>query len=72
MDKIFKGGKFNKYSKVYRGIYFFETSPASWKKTINTYVNDLMFQKFGISVKYYTYDELAPITLLDKTQIMLQ
>ena len=71
IDKIFKGGKFNKFSQVYRGIYFFEASPASWKRTINTYVNDMMFQKFGISVKYYTYDELAPITLLDKTQIML-
>ena len=71
MDEIFKGGKFNRYSKVYRGIYFFEASPASWKKTINTYVNDKMLQRFGISVKYYTYGELAPITLLDKTQIML-
>ena len=71
LDEIFKGGKFNNYSKVYHGIYFFEASPESWKKTINTYVNDKMFQKFGISVKYYTYNELAPITLLDKTQIML-
>jgi len=34
-------------------------------------VNDKMLQRFGISVKYYTYGELAPITLLDKTQIML-
>ena len=71
LDEIFKGGKFKNFSQVYRGIYFFETSPESWKRTINTYVNDKMLQKFGISVKYYTYNELAPITLHDKTQIMM-
>ena len=71
IDEIFKGGKFNNYSRVYHGVYFFETSPESWRKTINTYVNDKMRSKFGISVKYYKYSELAPITLLDKTQIML-
>jgi hypothetical protein len=71
MNEIFKGGKFNKFVNTYRNIYFFQTSPASWKKTINTYVNDTLLQRFGISVKYYTYSELAPITLLDKTQIML-
>lgn len=70
-NEIMTSGKFINFSRVYRGIYFYSANPGSWQQTINGFVNSSMMSKFGISVKYYKYSELAPITLLDKTQIML-
>jgi hypothetical protein len=50
---------------------FFNSDTSAWKKTINGYIDKMMRSKFGISIRYYTYDELAQITLIDKNKIML-
>lgn len=71
VNEIMRSGKFVNFSRLYRDIYFFVVDPDSWQRTINGFVNSSMMSKFGISVKYYKYSELAPITLLDKSQIML-
>lgn len=70
-NSILEMGAFNKVEETYRGIKFWRSNLRSWKKTINGFVDPKMRSKFDISVRYYTYDELAPITLIDKTKIML-
>lgn len=70
-NSILDAGKFEKVLTVHRNIMFFDSDVSKWKKTINGYLNNLMRSKFGISIRYYTYDELADITLIDKNKIML-
>jgi hypothetical protein len=70
-NSILDSGKFNRVLTVHRNIMFFNSDATRWKKTINGYVNKLMRSKFGISIRYYTYDELADITLIDKNKIMI-
>ena len=73
--KYYKGllasGKFEEVMTIHRNIAFFKSDSARWKKTINGYLDKMMRSKFGISIRYYTYDELAQITLIDKNKIML-
>ena len=69
---ILEMGAFNKVEESYRNIKFWKSDIKTWQKTINGFVDPKMRSKFGISVRYYTYDQLAPITLIDKTKIMLQ
>ena len=63
--------KFDKVMTIHRNIMFFNSDTSVWKKTINGYIDKMMRSKFGISIRYYTYDELAQITLIDKNKIML-
>jgi hypothetical protein len=63
--------KFDKVMTIHRNIMFFNSDTSAWKKTINGYIDKMMRSKFGISIRYYTYDELAQITLIDKNKIML-
>lgn len=68
---LLASAKFEKVMTIHRNIAFFKSDSARWKKTINGYMDKMMRSKFGISIRYYTYDELARITLIDKNKIML-
>lgn len=68
---ILEMGAFNKVEESYRNIKFWKSDIKTWQKTINGFVDPKMRTRFGISVRYYTYNQLAPITLIDKTKIML-
>lgn len=68
---ILEMGTFNKVEEIYRNVKFWKSDVKSWQRVINGFVYPKMRTKFGISVRYYTYNELAPITLIDKTKIML-
>jgi hypothetical protein len=63
--------KFDKALTLYRNIMYFNSDVTRWKTTINGYLDKMMRSKFGISIRYYTYDELAEITLIDRNKIML-
>lgn len=68
---LLASAKFEKVMTIHRNIAFFKSDTTRWKKTINGYLDKMMRSKFGISIRYYTYDELARITLIDKNKIML-
>ncbi len=56
----------------YRGLAYVETNSSNWKRFINRYIDPIMRRQFGISIKYYSWNELGKITLLDKNVIMNQ
>tara|TARA_B110000305_G_scaffold224864_1_gene270834 strand:+ start:562 stop:1212 length:651 start_codon:yes stop_codon:yes gene_type:complete len=43
------------------GVEYFQTTIKNWKRQINEGVNEDMMKLFGISIKYYGYDEDPPI-----------
>ena len=69
--EIIQRGKFGNVLEVHRNVEYWKSDVKAWSRAINKYVNDRMVARFGISVRYYTYDQLAPITLMDKNIIML-
>lgn len=54
----------------WRNLGYSKTTPEQWKRFINKYMDPIMRRQVGISIKYYTWDELGKITLLDKNVIM--
>ena len=55
---------FKSRERVYGGYEYFETTLTDWKRSINQEVNPFLQRVFGISIKYYGYnDEPAIITL---------
>ena len=54
----------------YRGAVYVQTTPTRWKMAVNKYIDPIMRRQFGISIRYYTWDELGEITLLDKSVLM--
>lgn len=73
MREVYDKGNFERYKVVHRGIMFFKVDLKSWQKLINGYTDARMRQQFGISVKYYLYDDDLPkITLFDRNMIMFE
>ena len=70
-NKLLGTAKFDKVMTIHRNIMFFQSDLTGWKRTINGYLDKMMRSKFGISIRYYTYDELAEITLIDQNKIMV-
>lgn len=70
-NSLLATAKFEKVMTIHRNIMFFNSDITRWKKTINGYLDKMMRSKYGISIRYYTYNELAEITLIDKNKIML-
>ena len=54
----------------YRVAVYVQTTPTRWKMAVNKYIDPIMRRQFGISIRYYTWDELGEITLLDKSVLM--
>jgi hypothetical protein len=55
---------FKSRERVYGGYEYFETTLTDWKRAINQEINPFLQRVFGISIKYYGYnDEPAIITL---------
>ena len=55
---------FKSREKNYGGYEYFETTLTDWKRAINQEINPFLQRVFGISIKYYGYnDEPAIITL---------
>lgn len=62
--------EFQKVRVKWSDLVYFQTTPAQWKRAVNKYMDPIMRKEFGISIKYYTWDELGEITLLDRNVIM--
>lgn len=68
--RFLTSGEFRRVSVNLSNLVYIQTTPGQWKKAVNGYIDPIMRKKFGISIKYYTWDELGEITLLDKNVIM--
>ena len=73
MSEVYGRGDFEKYKLVHRNIMFFKVEPKSLQRVINGYTDARMRQQFGISVRYYLYDDDLPkVTLMDRSMIMIE
>jgi len=43
------------------GIEYFQTTVKNWKREINEYIDPEMMKLFGVSIRYYGYDDDPPI-----------
>ena len=43
------------------GIEYFQTTVKNWKREINEYIDPEMMNLYGVSVRYYSYDDEPPI-----------
>ena len=43
------------------GIEYFQTTVKNWKREINEYIDPEMMKLYGISIRYYGYDDDPPI-----------
>lgn len=50
-------------------MYLFTVSIESWQKMFNVYIDRVMRYRYGMSIKYYRYNELPEITLVNPTSI---
>lgn len=71
IDKVYRKMKLQDFSVTHRGVNFLKVDPESFQRVINKYADPLMRQKFGMSIRYYRYTELAEITLFDRERMML-
>jgi hypothetical protein len=69
-NRFLSSREFQRVSVNWSNLEYFQTTPDRWKRAVNGYMDPIMRKKFGISIKYYTWDELGEITLLDKNVIM--
>jgi hypothetical protein len=69
-NELMGGREFQRVRVDWSSLIYFTTTPEKWKRAINKYVDPIMRRQFGISVRYYTWNELGTITLLDKNVIM--
>ena len=69
-NRLVRGQEFQRVSVTWSNLGYFQTTPTQWKRAVNNYIDPIMRRKFGISIKYYTWDQLGEITLLDKNVIM--
>lgn len=69
-NELMGGREFQRVRVNWSSLIYFTTTPERWKRAINKYVDPIMRRQFGISVRYYTWNELGTITLLDKNVIM--
>lgn len=67
--KLTSGDRFRKIQVTWRGLGYTRTTRDLWLKFMNNYVNPIMRKQFGISVRYYLWNELGKITLLDKNSL---
>jgi len=43
------------------GIEYFQTTVKNWKREINEYIDPEMLKLYGVSIRYYSYDDEPPI-----------
>src|SRR5210317_2634215 len=67
---LVQGQEFQRVSVTWSNLAYIQTTSDKWKRAVNGYIDPIMRRKFGISIKYYTWDQLGEITLLDKNVIM--
>jgi hypothetical protein len=69
-NNFVRSREFQRVSVNWSNLAYIQTTADQWKRAVNGYIDPIMRRKFGISIKYYTWDELGEITLLDKNVIM--
>lgn len=69
-NRFLTSRELRRVSVNWSNLVYIQTTADQWKRTVNGYVDPIMRKKFGISIKYYTWDQLGEITLLDKNVIM--
>lgn len=51
------------------GLEYFNTTLNKWKEIVNTDLNQVLNEKLGITVRYYGYEDEAPVVSLDLDSI---
>tara|TARA_Y100000741_G_C18170271_1_gene524979 strand:- start:318 stop:632 length:315 start_codon:yes stop_codon:yes gene_type:complete len=51
------------------GLEYFDTTLNRWKEIVNTDLNQVLNEKLGITVRYYGYEDEAPVVSLDLDSI---
>lgn len=69
-NSLMNGQEFQKVRVSWSNLVYIQTTPTQWKRAVNKFIDPIMRREFGISVKYYTWDELGEITLLDRNVLM--
>jgi len=69
-NQLMDGREFQRVRVVWSSLVYITTTTKQWKKAVNNYLDPIMRKQFGISIRYYTWDELGKITLLDKNVLM--
>ena len=69
-NNLMNGQEFKKVRVTWSDLVYIQTTPNQWKRVVNNFMDPIMRKEFGISVKYYTWDELGEITLLDRNVLM--
>ena len=69
-NTLMNGQEFKRVRVKWSDLVYIQTTPNQWKRTVNNFMDPIMRKEFGISVKYYTWDELGEITLLDRNVLM--
>lgn len=62
----------NRYFVVYTRVptALFSVSIDSWQRMFNVYIDRVMRHMYGMSIKYYRYNELPEITLLNPASVV--
>jgi len=68
--RLMDGRQFQRVRVVWSSLVYISTTAKQWKRAVNNYLDPIMRRQFGISVRYYTWNELGKITLLDKNVLM--
>lgn len=69
-NELMDGREFQRVRVTWSSLVYITTTTEQWKRAVNNYLDPIMRRQFGISVRYYTWNELGKITLLDKNVIM--
>lgn len=69
-NELMNGREFQRVRVNWSSLVYITTTTQQWKRAVNNYLDPIMRKQFGISVRYYTWNELGKITLLDKNVIM--
>ena len=69
-NELMDGPEFRRVRVSWSSLVYISTTAKQWKKAVNENLDPIMRKQFGISIRYYTWDELGKITLLDKNVLM--
>jgi hypothetical protein len=69
-QKLTSGNRYRSVEYEWRNLGYSRTTRERWVKFVNSYVDPIMRKQFGISIRYYLWNELGTITLLNKNSLM--
>jgi hypothetical protein len=56
--------------KIVEGVEYFETSIVEWKQIINVELNSHLHDLYGLTIKYYTFDEESVVIRFEDESLL--